>query len=122
MPWPSAQEVVGPLATRAPFATARPSRKKVHEWLADINETTLGVFEYEGLMHSLPDNLMHDPRTNSTCVLCLLDVPQSSDRWSSNDRQEHQFSMMWHVSKVAGRLETGIDFNIHDVDQDGHGE
>ncbi|KAJ4336823.1 hypothetical protein N0V95_008503 [Ascochyta clinopodiicola] len=118
IPWPSAQDIVGPLTTRAPFSAAVPNQKTVHEWLADIHEATLGVFEFDGLMHSLPESLMRDSRTKSTCVLCLLDVPQPSTKWSYSDKQEHQFSMMWYVFQDSEGLKTEIDFHLRQVDRD----
>lgn len=117
--WPAAQDIVGPLTTRAPFAAAVPPQKHVRKWLVDMHKTTLDILEYDGLMHSLPEGMMQDPRTKSTCVLCFLDVPRTSPDWVYSDRQEHHFEMMWYVEQERGKesLRTEFDVQIRRVDQ-----
>ncbi|KAL6365731.1 hypothetical protein LRP88_01732 [Fusarium phalaenopsidis] len=117
IPWPAVEDIVGPLTTRAPFSTAVPSKTTVQEWLAKVNQLNLDMLEFDGLMHSLPESLMQDPRTKSTIVLCLLDMPQGSSDWSHKEKQEHHFSMLWHVYEDAEVVKTEVDIQLREVDR-----
>ncbi|KAL2017248.1 hypothetical protein VTK56DRAFT_2360 [Thermocarpiscus australiensis] len=118
VPWPSAQDVVGPLLCRAPFSTAVASHVTVHEWLAAVHKTTLDVVEFDGLTHSLPDSLMSDPRTNTTNVLCFLDVPQPSNSWSHTDKQKHNYLMDWYIFQHGDVVTTDFEIQSHQIDLD----
>lgn len=118
IPWPSAQDVVGPLTTRAPFSAAVPTRKTVHEWLADMHGTTLDILEFDGVMHSLPESLMQDQRPSPLAFLCLLDVPQWSTKWRFKDRQEYQFTMLWYVFQDDDGLKAEFDLQLRQAERD----
>lgn len=116
IPWPWAEEIVGPLTTRAPFSTTVPASMTVDEWLSELHQKTLDVLSFDGLMHSLPDCIMQDERTKSTVVLCLLDMPLPSANWTFSDKQDQPLMMMWHVAQHGDELKTEVDYNLRRVD------
>ncbi|KAJ5496623.1 nonribosomal peptide synthase [Penicillium fimorum] len=118
VPWPSAQSVVGPLLCRAPYCTAVPAQVTVHEWLAEVHQTTLDVLEFDGLPQGLPDSLLADQRTNTTIVLCFLDFPQPSANWSYRDNQKHSYLMSWHIFQHGEGLKTDFEIPSEQVDLD----
>ncbi|GLA63715.1 hypothetical protein AtubIFM55763_003383 [Aspergillus tubingensis] len=71
----------------------------VYDWLATVHEITLDIIEFDGLTHSLPPSLMADPRTNTSNVLCFLDVPAPSPNWSHKDRQKHYYTLSWYITQ-----------------------
>ncbi|RYO84859.1 hypothetical protein DL762_005440 [Monosporascus cannonballus] len=116
VPWPWAQSVVGPLLSRVPFSNAVPTHARVHEWLAEVHKTNLDVLEFDGLVHSFPDSLMFDPRTNKTFVLCFLDVPQTSPNWSYTDKQRHNYLMDWSIFQDGTDVTTVFQVQSSQVD------
>ncbi|KAH8805421.1 putative nonribosomal peptide synthase [Xylogone sp. PMI_703] len=106
LPWSSAPSVVGTLLCRAPISTIIPVNATVHEWLAGLHKTVLDVLEFDGLTHSLPPSIMSDPRTNSTQVQCLLDMPEPSTNWSYQDRQKHGYKLYWFIFQDGTNVST----------------
>ncbi|KAE9363953.1 putative nonribosomal peptide synthase [Stipitochalara longipes BDJ] len=118
VPWPSAESIVGPLLCRSLFSTAISPDATVHEWLAEVHKTTLDVLEFDGLYHALPDSLMVDPRTNTTNVLCFLDVPQPSSNWVHSDKQRHNYLMDWYIFQDGEGVRTEFEIQSRYVDLD----
>lgn len=119
VPWPSAQSIVGALVDSAPFSTAVPPQVTVSGWLADVHQTTLDVLEFDGLALSLPESLRSDPRTNTTNVLCFLDVPQpSTANWSYREKQRHNYLMDWYVFQDGEKVATKFEIQSQHVDLD----
>ncbi|KAI9713357.1 MAG: NRPS [Chrysothrix sp. TS-e1954] len=116
IPWPAAQDIVGSLTTRSPVAAVISAEVSVNQWLADMHKTTLDCLEFDGLMHSLPDSVMQDPRTKSSSVVYLLDIPQVSSDWSTKERQEHHYLLTWYVSQDGEGLKTEFEIPINQVD------
>ena len=117
VPWPSAQSVVGALVDGTPFSTAVPAHSTVHEWLIDVHKTTLNVLEFDGLALSLPDSLRSDPRTNTTNVLCFLDVPMaSSPNWKYTEKQRHNYLIDWYVFQEGESVMTYFEIQSRLVD------
>ncbi|KAE8391742.1 hypothetical protein BDV23DRAFT_182326 [Aspergillus alliaceus] len=96
VPWPSAPSVVGPLLCRSLFSTSIGKDATVHDWLAT----------FDGLTHSLPPSLMAGPRTNTSNVLCFLDVPEPSRNWSHKDRQKHYYTLSWYITQRGEHVAT----------------
>ncbi|PYH39301.1 putative NRPS-like enzyme [Aspergillus neoniger CBS 115656] len=81
----------------------------VYDWLTTVHEITLDIIEFDGLTHSLPPSLMADPRTNTSNVLCFLDVPAPSPNWSHKDRQKHYYTLSWYITqRVLALAQPGI--------------
>lgn len=116
VPWPAAQDVVGPLLCTAPFSVPIPTSSSpssfaescitAQQWLVEVvHKTTLDVLEFDGLPQALPEALLGlDKRTNTTNVLCFLDVPSPSSSssggggdWKYTDRQWHNYLMDWYL-------------------------
>ena len=111
VPWPSAQSIVGAVANSAPFSTAVPTDITVHEWLAQVHKTILDILEFDGIFLSLPDSIRSDRRTNTTIVLCFLDVPEASTpNWSYSEKQQHSYLMDWHIFQEGGVVMTKFEF------------
>ncbi|KAF2241164.1 putative nonribosomal peptide synthase [Trematosphaeria pertusa] len=119
VPWPEAQLVLGSLVNRAIFSTHVAPKATVREWLADVHKTTLDLVEFDGLTHGLPESLMADPRTNTTNVLCFLDVPQSSSNWNYRDQQGHNYLIDWYIFPDGnGGVKTEFEVQAQRVDLD----
>ncbi|KAF5855854.1 hypothetical protein ETB97_008318 [Aspergillus alliaceus] len=116
VPWPSAPSVVGPLLCRSLFSTSIGKDATVHDWLATVHETTLDIIEFDGLTHSLPPSLMADPRTNTSNVLCFLDVPEPSRNCSHKDRQKHYYTLSWYITQRAEHVATEFEVQLEKVD------
>ncbi|KAF7170626.1 hypothetical protein CNMCM5623_002997 [Aspergillus felis] len=114
--WPSAPSVVGPLLCRSLFSTSIAKDATVHNWLATVHKTTLHIIEFDGLTHSLPPSLMADPRTNTSNVLCFLDVPEPSRNWSHKDRQKHYYTLSWYVTQRGEHVATEFEVQLEKVD------
>ncbi|OJI83929.1 hypothetical protein ASPTUDRAFT_29935 [Aspergillus tubingensis CBS 134.48] len=74
----------------------------------------LDIIEFDGLTHSLPPSLMADPRTNTSNVLCFLDVPAPSPKWSHKDRQKHYYTLSWYITQ---RDRPTNNDTIHSIDR-----
>ncbi|KAF2713299.1 putative nonribosomal peptide synthase [Pleomassaria siparia CBS 279.74] len=118
VPWPPAQSVVGPVVGKSPFSTAVPAQSTVHEWLAQVHKTTLDVMEFDGVTSSLPESMLGSPCTNSTNVLCFLDMPQASTSWTFKDKQKHNYLMDWYLFPHGDGLKTEFEFNFAKIDVD----
>ncbi|KAF7181490.1 hypothetical protein CNMCM7691_000708 [Aspergillus felis] len=114
--WPSAPSVVGPLLCRSLFSTSIAKDATVHNWLATVHKTTLHIIEFDGLTHSLPPSLMADPRTNTSNVLCFLDVPEPSRNWSHKDPQKHYYTLSWYVTQRGEHVATEFEVQLEKVD------
>ncbi|PTB42729.1 hypothetical protein M441DRAFT_57395 [Trichoderma asperellum CBS 433.97] len=118
VPWPPAQAVVGPVVGKSPFSTAVPAQKNVHEWLSEVHKTTLDIMEFDGVTSSLPESMLANPTTNSTNVLCFLDMPQASTSWTFKDKQKHNYLMDWYLFPQGDGLKTEFEFNFAKIDED----
>ncbi|GIC93741.1 putative NRPS-like enzyme [Aspergillus udagawae] len=116
VPWPSAPSVVGPLLCRSLFSTSIGKDATVHDWLSAVHKTTLDIIEFDGLTHSLPPSLMADPRTNTSNVLCFLDVPEPSRNWSHKDRQKHYYTLSWYITQRGQHVATEFEVQLEKVD------
>ncbi|KAB8238270.1 putative NRPS-like enzyme [Aspergillus alliaceus] len=116
VPWPSAPSVVGPLLCRSLFSTSIGKDATVHDWLATVHETTLDIIEFDGLTHSLPPSLMADPRTNTSNVLCFLDVPEPSRNCSHKDRQRYYYTLSWYITQRGEHVATEFEVQLEKVD------
>ena len=117
--WPSAQSIVGAVVNSTPFSTAVPTHVTVHEWLAEVHKTTLDVLEFDGLALSLPDFLRSDPRTNTTNVLCFLNVPEASTpNWNYREKQRHNYLMDWYIFQEGEGVATMFEIQPRQVDLD----
>jgi hypothetical protein len=117
--WPGAQSVLGPLVNRILFGTRVKPDATVRSWLAEVHQTTLHLVEFDGLSHGLPDSLMADPRTNTTIVLCFLDMPKPSSNWSFRDRQGHNYLIGWYLFPESdGGIKSTFEVQSHRVDLD----
>ena len=94
----SAPSVVGPLLSRASFSASIGKDVTIHDWLATVHKTTLDIIEFDGTTHALPASLIADPRTNTSNVLCFLDLPAPSRNWSHRDRQKHYYTLSWYIT------------------------
>lgn len=117
-PWPLAPAVVGPLLCRSLFSTSIDRDATVHGWLATVHKITLDIIEFDGLTHSLPASLMADPRTNTSNVLCFLDVPAPSQNWSHKDRQKHYYTLSWYITQRGEYVATELEVQLEKVDLD----
>ncbi|GIJ83213.1 putative hybrid PKS-NRPS biosynthetic cluster [Aspergillus pseudoviridinutans] len=108
--------VVGPLLCRSLFCTSIGKDSTVHNWLATVHKTTLDIIEFDGLIHSLPPSLMADPRTNTSNVLCFLDVPEPSRNWSHKDRQKHYYTLSWYITQRSEHVATEFEVQLEKVD------
>jgi amino acid adenylation domain-containing protein len=97
VPWPEAQCVLGSLVNRSIFSTCVSSSATVSDWLTEVHKTALDLVEFDGLTHGLPEELMTDPRVNTTNVLCFLDAPQLPSDWSYHDQQGHNYLIDWYI-------------------------
>ncbi|KAF9693972.1 hypothetical protein EKO04_007721 [Ascochyta lentis] len=118
VPWPPAQAVVGPVVGKAPFSAAIPSGKTVHEWLSEVHKTTLDIMEFDGVTSSLPDTMLASLTTNTTNVLCFLDMPQGSTSWTFKDKQKHNYLMDWYLFPHGDGLKTEFEFNFAKIDEE----
>ena len=117
VPWPSAQSIVGAVVDATPFSTAVPAHSTVREWLVEVHKTTLDVLEFDGLALSLPDYLTSDPRTNTTNVLCFLDVPvASTPNWIFREKQRHNYLIDWYVYQKGELVMTDFEIQSRQVD------
>ena len=117
VPWPSAQSIVGAVVDGTPFSTAVPAHATVREWLVEVHKTTLNVLEFDGLALSLPEYLNFDPRTNTTNVLCFLDVPvASTPNWSFREKQRHNYLIDWYVYQDGEMVMTDFEIQSRHVD------
>ena len=115
--WPLAQSIVGAAVDSAPFSTAVPTDVTVHEWLAEVHKRSLDVLGFDGLAFSLPDFLKSDQRTNTTNVLCFLDIPQpSTPNWTYRERQRHNYLMDWYIFQEGEGVATIFEFQSRKVD------
>jgi hypothetical protein len=67
-----------------------------------MHKTTLDTFEFDGLMRSLPEVMMQDPRTRSTSVVCFLDVSRTLSDGVYSDQQQNHYEMSWDVEQARG--------------------
>jgi amino acid adenylation domain-containing protein len=119
VPWPGAQLVLGSLVNRSIFSTHVASDANVREWLAEVHKTTLDMVEFDGLTHGLPDRFMTDPRTNTTNVLCFLDIPRTSSNWNYRDKQGHNYLIDWYIfHDIYGGIKTEFEVQSRRVDLD----
>lgn len=117
VPWPEAQLVLGPLVNRAIFSTRVGTKITVREWLAEVHQTTLNIVEFDGLTQGMSESIMADPRTNTTNVLCFLDMPPPSVNWSYTDRQGHNYLIDWYIFPDGdGGIKTEFEVQSQRVD------
>lgn len=118
VPWPPAQAVVGPVVGKSPFSTEVPVAKTVHEWLAEVHKLTLDIMEFDGVTSSLPESMRANPTTNSTNVLCFLDMPRTSNSWTFKDKQKHNYLLDWYLFPHGDGLKTEFEFNFAKIDEE----
>lgn len=118
VPWPPAQAVVGPVVGKSPFSTEVPVGKTVREWLSEVHQLTLDIMEFDGVTSSLPDSMRANPTTNTTNVLCFLDMPKTSTSWTFKDKQKHNYLLDWYLFPHGDGLKTEFEFNFAKIDED----
>ncbi|KAJ5752421.1 hypothetical protein N7520_009338 [Penicillium odoratum] len=118
VPWPPAQAVVGPVVGKSPYSTDVPVGKKVGEWLSELHNLTLDIMEFDGVTASLPEYLRASPTTNTTNVLCFLDMPQASTSWTFKDKQKHNYLLDWYLFSKGDGIKTDFEFNFAKIDEE----
>jgi non-ribosomal peptide synthetase component F len=120
IPWAGAESVLGCLVGRGIFSTAVRPQATVHEWLAEVHQTTLDLLEFDGLTSALPASLSTaDPRTNKANIVCLLDMPSSSPDWTYRERNGHGYILNWILAPDGkGGVVTEFEVQSRSVDLD----
>ncbi|RMZ69743.1 nonribosomal peptide synthetase 5 [Pyrenophora seminiperda CCB06] len=119
VPWPSAHAIVGAVIDRAPFGIAVSKELSVHKWLAEVHKRTLDILEFEGLGMSLPTFLKSDRRTNTTNVLCFLDMNEASTpNWTYHEMQKHWYLIDWYVLQENDCVLSVFEFQSRQIDSD----
>jgi hypothetical protein len=119
VPWPSAHTIVGAVIDSAPFGIAVPRDLTVHKWLAKVNKQTLDILEFEGLGLSLPASLKSDRRTNTTNVLCFLDMNEASTtNWTYHETQKHSYLIDWYVLQDQDFVLSVFEFQSKLIDSE----
>jgi hypothetical protein len=83
-----------------------------------VHKTTLDIIEFDGITYALPAHLMADPRTNTSNVLCLLDVPALSQNWSHRNHQKHFYTLSWYITQQGEYVATELEVQLEKVDLD----
>lgn len=55
--------------------------------------------------------------TNSTNVLCFLNMPRTSDSWTFKDKQKHNYLLDWYLFPHGDGLKTEFELNFAKIDE-----
>ncbi|CAI6338802.1 unnamed protein product [Periconia digitata] len=120
--WDKVDSVVGCLTDSGPFATRVPKDHTdltIYDWIAQVHKSTLNLFELDGLYQALPKSLLSDPHTNTTNVLCFLNMdPPSTPHWSYAETQKHVYHISWYAFQDGDNVATQFEIQRQRVDAD----
>lgn len=111
--------VLGPLVNRSIFSAGVDPHGKVLDLLAEVHQTALQLLKFDGLSHGPPVSLMADPRTNTTIILCFLDMPQTTSNWTFRDHQGHSYLIAWYFFSAGdGGIKSTFEIQTQRADLD----